>query len=198
MQPVQLEGLRMVVKRFIDDGAKANIKRWNQAVELTACRAGLIVSGDLEIAKKILGAEQQLPGRSVGRRQDEGAPALLRERRVRARPPGARYRGGGVASAHSVRSASRRVRREPSARAISRNVENEAKPADERVVKLAAEIFGGVFTEDAHVELDERAEAEILDGVVVAAEREMRPIRCRRSRAWPMPGRSPGSMLIAR
>src|SRR6185295_5487180 len=60
MQPVQLEGLRMVVKRFIDEGAKVNIKRWNQAVELTACRAGLIVSGDLEIAKKIIGAEQQL------------------------------------------------------------------------------------------------------------------------------------------
>ncbi len=62
IQPVQLEGLRMVVKRFIDEGAKANIKRWNQSVELTACRAGLIVSGDLEVAKKILSAEQQLPG----------------------------------------------------------------------------------------------------------------------------------------
>jgi hypothetical protein len=62
MQPVQLEGLRMVVKRFLDEGAKANIKRWNQAVELTACRAGLLVSGDLEIAKKIIASEQQLPG----------------------------------------------------------------------------------------------------------------------------------------
>jgi hypothetical protein len=62
IQPVQLEGLRLVVKRFIEEGAKANIKRWNQAVELTACRAGLIVSGDLEVAKKILSAEQQLPG----------------------------------------------------------------------------------------------------------------------------------------
>lgn len=61
-QPVQLEGLRVVVKRFIEEGAKANIKRWNQAVELTACRAGLIVCGDLEIAKKILAAEPQLPG----------------------------------------------------------------------------------------------------------------------------------------
>jgi golgin subfamily B member 1 len=50
------------VKRFIEEGAKANIKRWNQAVEVTACRAGLIVSGDLEIAKKILAAEPQLPG----------------------------------------------------------------------------------------------------------------------------------------
>ncbi|HEY2406375.1 MAG TPA: tetratricopeptide repeat protein [Polyangiaceae bacterium] len=62
MQPVQLEGLRMVVKRFIDEGAKANIKRWNQAVELTACRAGMIVCGDLDISKKLIGAEAQLPG----------------------------------------------------------------------------------------------------------------------------------------
>jgi tetratricopeptide (TPR) repeat protein len=62
MQPVQLEGLRLVVKRFLEEGAKANIKRWNQSVELTACRAGLLVCGDLEIAKKILASEQQLPG----------------------------------------------------------------------------------------------------------------------------------------
>ncbi|MEO7037108.1 MAG: tetratricopeptide repeat protein [Polyangiaceae bacterium] len=62
MDPMQVEGLRQVVKRFIDDGAKANIKRWNQAVELTACRAGLIVCGDLEISRKLIGAEPQLPG----------------------------------------------------------------------------------------------------------------------------------------
>ena len=62
MEPRDLEGLRIVVKRFIDDGAKANIKRWNQAVELTACRAGLIVCGDLEISKKLIAAEAQLAG----------------------------------------------------------------------------------------------------------------------------------------
>jgi tetratricopeptide (TPR) repeat protein len=62
MEPVQLEGLRAVVKRFIEDGAKANVRRWSQAVELTACRSGLLVSGDLEIAKKILAAEPTVPG----------------------------------------------------------------------------------------------------------------------------------------
>ncbi len=62
MEPVHLEGLRTVVKRFIEEGAKANIRRWSQAVELTACRAGLLVSGDLEIAKKILAAEPTVPG----------------------------------------------------------------------------------------------------------------------------------------
>ena len=62
IEPVQMEGLRQVVKRFIDDGAKANIKRWNQSVELTACRAGMIVCGDLEISRKLIGAEAQVPG----------------------------------------------------------------------------------------------------------------------------------------
>jgi hypothetical protein len=62
MQPVQREGLQMVVKRFIEEGAKANIKRWNHAVEITACRAGFIVSGDLEISRKMLASEPQLPG----------------------------------------------------------------------------------------------------------------------------------------
>ena len=62
MQPVQVEGLRMWVKRFLEEGAKANIKVWNQTAELSACRAGLVVCGDLSIAKKIIAGEQQLPG----------------------------------------------------------------------------------------------------------------------------------------
>jgi hypothetical protein len=62
MQPAHLEGLRQVVKQFIAAGAKANIKAWNQAVEYTACRAGLLLCGDLEIAKKIIALEPQAPG----------------------------------------------------------------------------------------------------------------------------------------
>jgi tetratricopeptide (TPR) repeat protein len=62
IQPMQLEGLRMVVKKFLAEGAKANIKRWVQTVEITACRAGLLLCGDLEIAKKIIAAEPQQPG----------------------------------------------------------------------------------------------------------------------------------------
>ena len=65
----QLDGLRLVVQKFIEDGAKANIKRWMQAVDLTAARAGLLLCGDLEIAKKIIAAEPQLPGRSRRRRR---------------------------------------------------------------------------------------------------------------------------------
>jgi golgin subfamily B member 1 len=62
MQPIHIEGLRLVVRKFIEDGAKANIKRWSQSVELTACRAGLLLCGDLDIAKKLIVAEPQVPG----------------------------------------------------------------------------------------------------------------------------------------
>jgi hypothetical protein len=62
MQPIQRDGLRMVVQKFMEDGAKADLKRWMQTVEVTAARAGLLLCGDLDIAKKIIGAEPQLPG----------------------------------------------------------------------------------------------------------------------------------------
>ena len=62
MQPIHIEGLRLVVRKFMEDGGKANVKRFSQCVELTACRAGLLLCGDLEIARKIIAAEPQVPG----------------------------------------------------------------------------------------------------------------------------------------
>jgi golgin subfamily B member 1 len=62
MQPVQRDGLRIVVQKFVEDGARADLKRWMQAIEVTAARAGLLLCADLEIAKKIIAAEPQLPG----------------------------------------------------------------------------------------------------------------------------------------
>jgi tetratricopeptide (TPR) repeat protein len=62
MQPVHRESLKLVVQKWIEDGAKADLKRWIQAIEITASRAGLLLCADLEIAKKIIGAEPQLPG----------------------------------------------------------------------------------------------------------------------------------------
>src|SRR5207245_5519 len=56
------EGLRLVVQKFVEDGAKADLKRWLQTIEVTASRAGLLLCADLEIAKKIIAAEPQLPG----------------------------------------------------------------------------------------------------------------------------------------
>ena len=62
MQPVEKDSLRLVVQKFIEDGAKADLKRWIQAVDISAARAGLLLCADLEIAKKIVAAEPQLPG----------------------------------------------------------------------------------------------------------------------------------------
>ncbi len=62
MQPVHRESLRLVVQKWIEDGAKADLKRWMQATEITATRAGLLLCADLEIARKIIAAEPQLPG----------------------------------------------------------------------------------------------------------------------------------------
>ncbi|MDP9149687.1 MAG: tetratricopeptide repeat protein, partial [Myxococcota bacterium] len=62
MQPVQRESLKLVVQKWMEDGAKADLKRWMQAIEITACRAGLLLCADMDIAKKIIGAEPQLPG----------------------------------------------------------------------------------------------------------------------------------------
>ena len=62
MQPVQRESLKIVVQKWMEDGAKADLKRWMQAIEITASRAGLLLCADLEIARKIIAAEPQLPG----------------------------------------------------------------------------------------------------------------------------------------
>ncbi|WP_394839314.1 hypothetical protein [Pendulispora rubella] len=62
MQPIQRDSLRVVVQRFIDDGMKVDLKKWVQTVEVTAVRAGLLLCADLEIAKKVIMAEPQLPG----------------------------------------------------------------------------------------------------------------------------------------
>ena len=62
MQPVERDSLRLVVQKFIEDGAQASLKLWMQGVDVTAARAGLLLCADLEIAKKIIAAEPQLPG----------------------------------------------------------------------------------------------------------------------------------------
>jgi tetratricopeptide (TPR) repeat protein len=62
MQPVHFEALRQAVKGFFEQGGKVNLKRWLQGVDATASRAGLVLCADLEVAKKILGSEPQMPG----------------------------------------------------------------------------------------------------------------------------------------
>jgi len=62
MEPMAFESLAAAVKRWMSDGSTANIKRWMQGVEVSAARAGFVACGDLEIAKRILASEPQLPG----------------------------------------------------------------------------------------------------------------------------------------
>jgi hypothetical protein len=62
LQPIQREQLKVVVGRFIKEGARVNIKRWAQAVETTAARSGLLLAGDLEVAKKVIASLPQIPG----------------------------------------------------------------------------------------------------------------------------------------
>lgn len=62
VQPIQREHLKVAVKKFLAEGARANIKRWAQAVETTAARAGLLLAGDLDVAKRIIASETAIPG----------------------------------------------------------------------------------------------------------------------------------------
>ncbi|MGD8860164.1 MAG: tetratricopeptide repeat protein, partial [Myxococcales bacterium] len=57
MQPADLELLNSIGKRFIEAGARADIKAWMRAVELTGCRAGFLLCNDLDIAARMIQAE---------------------------------------------------------------------------------------------------------------------------------------------
>ena len=54
MQTAQRDALRNLAKRFVDAGARTDIKKWLQSVELTACRAGFLVCNELETAAKMV------------------------------------------------------------------------------------------------------------------------------------------------
>ncbi len=62
VQPAQLDALRRLGKRFVETGARTDVKRWLQTVELTACRAGFLVCNDLETAARMV---TQLPAAAV-------------------------------------------------------------------------------------------------------------------------------------
>jgi hypothetical protein len=53
MDQAHLDVLKQVVRKFVDAGGKADIKRWMQAAEITALRAGLILCDDVETAVRM-------------------------------------------------------------------------------------------------------------------------------------------------
>ncbi len=54
MQPSQVEELAKASKIFVKRGARTDVKRFVQTVELTACRAGFLVCNDLEASISML------------------------------------------------------------------------------------------------------------------------------------------------
>ena len=54
MTPATVDALKQTVSRFVQAGAQADVKQWMQAVELSALRAGYVLCGDLEVAKRTL------------------------------------------------------------------------------------------------------------------------------------------------
>lgn len=50
LDPPRLAALKQSVSRFLERGGKTSLRRWARAAELTSCRAGLLVCGDLDVA----------------------------------------------------------------------------------------------------------------------------------------------------
>ncbi|MCG8553869.1 MAG: tetratricopeptide repeat protein [Proteobacteria bacterium] len=61
-EPADHHLLVSVGKRLLQGGAKTDLKRWMQSVEITACRAGLLMCDDLEIASRMIQADPGMPG----------------------------------------------------------------------------------------------------------------------------------------
>lgn len=58
LQPAQIDALRGHLLRFVEEGGRTNLQRWGAAVDKTACRAGLLLCGDLTTAADVLGNEE--------------------------------------------------------------------------------------------------------------------------------------------
>jgi hypothetical protein len=75
LEPAQLVALRDHVQTFlvtngravahslVSLGERANLRRWARSAELTACRAGLLLSGDLTVASEAIAREPSGPER---------------------------------------------------------------------------------------------------------------------------------------
>lgn len=61
VEPVRAEGLRMVVRKLTETGASTDVTLWYRSAKITRARAGFILCGDLDVARKILFAEGMTP-----------------------------------------------------------------------------------------------------------------------------------------
>jgi tetratricopeptide (TPR) repeat protein len=53
MDQAHLDVLKQVVRKFVDSGGQSDIKRWMQATEITALRAGLLLCDDVDTAVRM-------------------------------------------------------------------------------------------------------------------------------------------------
>lgn len=62
MPPNAIEQLGEVVKRFLQAAPEINLARWGHAVDAVSYRAGFVVSGDLEVAARMISSEPVVVG----------------------------------------------------------------------------------------------------------------------------------------
>jgi hypothetical protein len=58
LAPQQVDALRGHYLRFVEEGGRTNLMRWSTGVEKTACRAGLLLAGDLGVALRLLAEDE--------------------------------------------------------------------------------------------------------------------------------------------
>jgi hypothetical protein len=54
LEPANLDSLKALFHRFVEEGGRTNLQRWSSATEKTACRVGLVLSNDLMSAAQVL------------------------------------------------------------------------------------------------------------------------------------------------
>jgi tetratricopeptide (TPR) repeat protein len=62
IQPQMLEQLGIVVNRFLQAAPEINLTSWGNAVDATAHRVGFVISGDLEVAARMVSIEPVVVG----------------------------------------------------------------------------------------------------------------------------------------
>lgn len=61
MAPHERDGIRNIVMQRMDAVGGADVKRWSQLADLSSMRAGLLLSGDVDAARRTILAEPQSP-----------------------------------------------------------------------------------------------------------------------------------------
>lgn len=61
MSPMERQGVAQLIAKATQEGAKLDVKRWCRLADLSSSRAGLLLCGDVEQARKALSREPQSP-----------------------------------------------------------------------------------------------------------------------------------------